>query len=78
MDKRPDHIRCENCVFFVPRTPHPNAPDVMEGFCMRFPPDVFDGPCLEFPKAPAHSVQARVHGRNFCGEFRAEWPEEKQ
>lgn len=60
--KRPDHVRCENCVFW-------DKEDLTAaegcGACSRTSPSAEQGTIWPFTQAD-----------HWCGEFRSEWPEE--
>ena len=72
---RPDGVRCELCCYFEGMWPHPSSPEVMEGWCWRYPPEMMPGADVNFPDGPdVHAVCRRTHGGLGCGEFRSEWP----
>ena len=67
MSKRPELVRCENCCYYLDLG-MPEGEGA--GCCNRYPPTEPGSTAAE----PA--VGAAVCEDHWCGEFRAEWPEE--
>lgn len=68
---RPEHVKCENCVFWR------YGAEIWgedEGLCQRFPPR----PSLtveEDERTDGRGSFSLTVAESWCGEFRAEWPE---
>ena len=74
---RPEHVRCENCVYWL----YSGEPGDDAGICQRYPPLGLSalgwrlnvsrgGPNPEIDQLPS-----TVLPDDWCGEFRAEWPD---
>ena len=65
MSKRPEHVRCENCVWWE------EADEV--GHCRRMPPQYVSERHSQY--AFSLTVWPTTMPYAWCGEFRDEWPE---
>lgn len=70
MTKRPENVKCENCVFWWQ---FECATGMERGECRRYPP----------AKEPDVDTDEEVFGQwrdtepyQWCGEFRSSWPED--